>query len=119
MSDFPTLKTEAVMQYPAQKSINFSTAVVRFVDGSEQRFRQYQTALHRWVVKLDLLDETELQRLRAFFRTQSGASGSFAFTDPWDGTRYPHCSFEGDLMKDTLLDEAHGATSLSIREDRS
>ncbi|HYL37173.1 MAG TPA: DUF2460 domain-containing protein [Bryobacteraceae bacterium] len=118
MSDFPTLKTAAVMQYPAQKATNYSTAIVRFLDGSEQRFRQYQSALRRWVVKLDLLDETELHQLREFFRTQAGAAESFGFTDPWDGTRYPHCSFDGDLMKDTLLDDSHGSTSLTIREDR-
>ena len=41
MSEFPPLKTGAVMQYPAQKEARFSTTVVRFTDGSEQRFPQY------------------------------------------------------------------------------
>jgi hypothetical protein len=119
MSDFPTLKTGAVMQYPAQREIHFSTSVVRFLDGSEQRFRQYQTALHRWVVKLDLLDESELHQLREFFRTEGGATETFGFTDPWDGTRYANCSLEDDSMTDTLKDVSDGQTALTIRENRS
>ena len=33
MSDFPILKTGAVIQYPAEKATSFSTEVLRFVDG--------------------------------------------------------------------------------------
>jgi hypothetical protein len=118
MSEFPLLKTGAVLQYPAQKDLRFSTTVVRFADGSEQRFRQYETPLHRWIVQLDLLDESELNRVREFFRAQSGASGTFEFTDPWDSTNYSHCSLEDDQLMDTLLSEFDGKTSLTIRENR-
>jgi phage-related protein len=94
MSNFPTLKTGATLQYPAQRATEFSTDVVRFIDGSEQRYRGYQAPLKRWIVQLDLLDETELHVLREFFRTESGAAESFSFTDPWDGTVYPNCSLD-------------------------
>ena len=119
MSQFPTLKTGAVMQYPACKSTQFSTTVVRFMDGSEQRYRLYQTPLHRWTVQLDLLDDTELQQLRGFFRSQSGQFGSFSFTDPWDGTVYATCTLASDGMSDTLKDVFDGRTSLTIQENRS
>jgi len=79
MSDFPILKTGAILQYPAQKAIRFSTAVLRFVDGAEQRFRDYQMPLRRWTIQLDLLDENELHVLNEFFRAQSGAATG------WDG----------------------------------
>jgi len=119
MSDFPTLKTGAVLQYPAQKLNQFSTKVVQFMDGTEQRFRNYTSPLRRWVIQLDLLDETELHALREFFRTQAGAAETFAFTDPWDGTNYTACSIEQDVLSDSLEDELKGRTSLTIRENWS
>ncbi len=119
MDTFPILKTGAVMQYPARKDVQFSTTVVRFADGSEQRFRQYQAPLHRWVIQLTQLDESELSQVRQFVRTQSGASGTFEFVDPWDHTSYSSCSLENDEMQDTLLSDASGKTALTIRENRS
>jgi len=118
MSAFPSLKTGAVLQYPAQKEVRFATEVVQFIDGSEQRFRQYQTPLHRWMIRLELLDQGELQVLREFFRTQAGGAESFAFTDPWDGTIYANCSIEGEEMVQQLVDEMKGKTSLTVRQNR-
>jgi phage-related protein len=118
MSEFPVLKTGSVMQYPAQKETHFSTQVVRFVDGSEQRFRDYQRPLHRWVVRLELLDEGELHLLQEFFRTLDGPAGAFTFTDPWDGTKYPNCSFESDDMMEDFLDELKGKIALTVCENR-
>src|SRR3981081_2023082 len=118
MSDFPTLKTGAVLQYPAQKAVRFSAVVLRFTDGAEQRFRDYQAPLRRWLIRLDLLDQTELHVLREFFRAQSGAAGTFTFTDPWDSTVYLHCSFENDEMTEELLDEVKGTTALTVQENR-
>jgi hypothetical protein len=119
MSAFPTLKTGAVLQYPAQKEVRFCTNVLRFIDGSEQRFRNYQSPLHRWMIRLDLLDESELHQLQEFFRTRGGAAGSFAFTDPWDGASYENCSIQDDALMQALLDESNGKTSLTVRENRS
>ena len=119
MSQFPTLKTGAVMQYPARKATRFSTTVVRFTDGSEQRYGLYQTPLHSWTIQLELLDDSELQQLREFFRIQGGRAGSFSFTDPWDGTVYPSCTLASDDMSDTLRDVFDGITSLTIKENRS
>ena len=119
MGAFPTLKTGAVMQYPAQKELQFSTTVIRFSDGSEQRFRQYQAPLHRWMVRLDLLDESELNQVREFFRAHAGTSETFQFTDPWDSTSYEHCSLGDNEMKDTLVRESCAQTTLTIVENRS
>jgi len=117
MSNFPTLKTGATLQYPAQKATQYSTDVVRFIDGPEQRFRGYQSPLRRWVIRLDLLDQTELLVLREFFRTQSGAAGTFSFTDPWDGTVYANCSLADDQMAEQLKDEEKGQTTLTVCEN--
>ena len=48
---------------------------LQFVDGSEQRFRNYQSPLHQWVIALSLLDQSELHQLQEFFRAMVGASG--------------------------------------------
>jgi hypothetical protein len=119
MTSFPTLSTGAVLQYPASKTYGFSTQVVRFIDGSEQRFRDYPQYLQRWVVTLDLLTESELNSLREFFRVQDGAAGQFSFTDPWDGSVYPTCSLETDQMTEILVGDGRGKTALVIRENAS
>jgi hypothetical protein len=119
MSTFPTLKTGAVMQYPGQRGAGFSTTALQFVDGSEQRFCNYQAALHRWVIQLSLLDQSELQEFQEFFREIAGPAGDFAFTDPWDGTNYPSCSLASDTMTAVLAGEWNGETSLTVLENGS
>src|SRR5712692_7260296 len=91
---FPTLKTGAVAQYPATKSVCYSSRVVKFLDGSDQRYREYGTPRHKWLFPLTLLDQTELNALEQFFTSQEGQSGGFAFTDPWTHTQYPACSID-------------------------
>ena len=118
MSDFPALKTGAVVQYPAQKSLRFSTQVVRFLDGSEQRFAGYSPPLRRWTIQLNLLDEGEISRLSEFFRLQNGASGIFSFTDPWDGSVYSSCSFENSEMRVGLTGDERLSTTLVISENQ-
>jgi phage-related protein len=118
MSSFPTLKTGAVLQYPAEKEVRFATTVVRFLDGSEQRYRGYQTKLRRWIVRLDLSDQAELHLFREFFRIQAGEGNSFTFTDPWDGAQHTNCSIDGGAMTEQLMDEMKGRTSLVVRENR-
>lgn len=119
MDSFPILSTGAVLQYPASKSLRFSTQIVRFIDGSEQRFSDYPKVLRRWTVALDRLSETEMNKFREFFRIRNGAAGQFSFTDPWDGALYPNCSLENDQMAETLVEEGRGKTTLIIRENRS
>jgi hypothetical protein len=119
MADFPTLRTGAVLQYPAERALEFSTEILRFVDGSEQRFRGFGAPLRRWIVRLDLLDDAELKRLARFFDTAQGALGSFQFTDPRDGAVYANCSLEEDEMTIEFNAEQQGGTVLVIRENRT
>jgi hypothetical protein len=117
MSDFPLLKTGAVLQYPAQHAAEYSTTVLRFVDGSEQRVGNYKTPIHHWIVRLGLLDESELHAFREFFRGLSGAAQNFSFTDPWDGTIYPSCSLEDSELAEQLVGPSNATTSLRIVEN--
>jgi hypothetical protein len=117
MPTFPLLKTGAVAQYPAVREQHFATDIVRFVDGAEQRFRDYKSASHRWVITLSLLDETEVQSIRAFVSELQGAAGVFSFTDPWDQSVYERCSLEGDAAMDALTGPSDGGTQITIREN--
>ncbi|HEV8413388.1 MAG TPA: DUF2460 domain-containing protein [Bryobacteraceae bacterium] len=118
MANFPALKTGAIAQYPLDRTRRFSTQVLRFLDGSEQRFAGFGAPLKRWLIRLELLDEAELASLEEFFVEQSGRAGTFAFTDPWDGTVHASCSFEGDTMTANYRGPGDGAASVGVKENR-
>jgi phage-related protein len=118
MASFPTLKTSAVAQYPATKAVTFQNQVVRFVDGSEQRYRDCAGPLHQWVIRLNELDETEMTALEQFLESNQGSFGSFSFTDPWDNQTYHNCSFASDAMDLTSMEEMRGQTSVTVKENR-
>jgi hypothetical protein len=105
------------MQYPAEKRLVFSTRVMKFLDGSEQRFREYERVVRRWVISLDLLDGREWFEMESFFLSMQGRAGTFTFTDPWDGVEYANCSLEEDRVRISLLGEERAQLSLVIRED--
>lgn len=118
MASFPTLKTSAVAQYPASKVVTFQNQVVRFMDGSEQRYRDCAGPLHQWVIRLNELDETEMAALEQFLESNQGSFGGFSFTDPWDNQTYSNCSFADDAIDLTSVDEMRGGTSVTVRENR-
>lgn len=118
MSTFPSLKTHAVAQYPATKAIEFQNQVLRFVDGREQRYRDSAGPLPRWTIRLEALDETELAALEEFFRSNQGRFGSFDFTDPWDGQKYPNCGIQSDDLELAAIGEMRAKTSLIILQNR-
>jgi hypothetical protein len=119
VASFPALKTGVVAQYPTDRQKNFSTQVLRFLDGSEQRFPAYGATLRRWVIRLELLDEGELTNLGRFFEEQGGRAGVFSFTDPFDATVYPSCSFDADEFQAVFAGPQEGKASVTIRENRS
>jgi hypothetical protein len=116
---FPTLKTGAATQYPATKTTQYSSFVVRFLDGTDQRYRQYTPALVRWNVKLELLDESETGALEQFFLGHQGQFGTFSFVDPWTQTVYPSCSFDHGAYTFQLAGESQGTVSLTVVENRT
>ena len=118
MASFPHLKTKAVAQYPSTKTIQFQNQVLRFVDGGEQRYRDSAAPLHRWVIRLNELDEGEMAAVEGFFAANVGRFASFAFTDPWDGTQYANCSVQTDELKLASVEEMRGSTSLTVVENR-
>ena len=118
MSSFPTLKTGSALQYPATKSIQYRTQVFRFLDGTEQRYREFGSPLRQWSVQLDLLDESELASFGQFFVSAQGAFGNFSFTDPWTQEALPECSMGQHELTSELLDQARNATKLVVTENK-
>jgi len=118
VASFPALKTGAVAQYPSDRVKQTFTSVYRFIDGREQRVRNGSTALKRWVLRFDLLDEAELTAIEAFFLDQAGQFESFLFTDPWDNAVYPNCSFDDDSIVLHFDGPSKGVTQVTIRENR-
>ncbi len=118
MNEFPQLKTGAVAQYPAQRITQFSTRVLRFIDGSEQRYREFSGPLRRWVIELKSLDDEEMEALEAFFLSEQGGYGTFCFVDPWDETEYSDCSLENPVAFFDFTEFHDGRTRLVVRQNR-
>jgi phage-related protein len=118
MATFPQLKTGAVVQYPITRQEQFRNQTVRFVDGTEQRYRDGGGARQRWEIHFNGLDEGELAAIEEFFLASQGAFGSFAFADPWDGHVYEDCSLELDELLVTTMAEMRGLTQLRVVRNR-
>ena len=116
MATFPQLKTGGVAQYPLRRSIRQRVDAVAFLDGSEQRCA-ITRPLRAWVVRLDLLDEQEMNTLKTFIDEEQGACGRFQFTDPADGILYPSCSLDADSCDYKLVSQGRARTELTIREN--
>ncbi len=117
MSAFPLLKTGAVAQYPATRTAGYATQAFRFLDGTQQKFPLRGAAATTWIIKLDLLDDTEMAEVCGFFQSQQGRFGTFSFTDPWDGSVHPNCSFESDDLPLALDGEARATLQVTIKEN--
>lgn len=114
---FPVLKTSALAQYPATRAARYDTEVIEFIDGSEQRYRKRKKPANRWIIRLDLLDETEMGELVQFFSTAQGRAGRFEFEDPWTGAVHKDCSLEIDELLTELAGETRVATVLVLRDN--
>lgn len=119
MSEFPRLKTGAVAQYPLAKIKKYATEVFRFLDGSEQRCRDYSAPLRRWIIQLNQLDEQEMAQIEEFFRARQGQASTFSFTDPWTGEEHPACSLEDADLISQYAEPGRGSATLVVREERA
>jgi hypothetical protein len=117
MAAFPQLKTGAICQYPLGRNAHFQTEVIQFGDGSEQRYRDFKSALREWVIGLELLTEGELAGLESFYWANGGAAGTFEFTDPFDGEVHPVCEFDASV-RFVFEGPGRGSTSIVVRERR-
>lgn len=119
MTAFPLLNTGAVAQYPLERNLRTATQVLRFLDGSEQKYRGLAGPLHAWRVQLDQLDDVERAAIEAFFIAQQGAVQPFAFTDPWDDKVYPNCRLGAEEVVTLELKEMQARVTIEILENHA
>ena len=118
MATFPKLNTGVVAQYPLSRRTAFQNQTLTFVDGKRQRYRDAGAARLRWDIALTELDEGELAEIEEFFLANQGAFGSFAFTDPVDGTAYDDCSLQADGLDVTTVEEMRCATTVTVVQNK-
>jgi hypothetical protein len=116
MATFPQLSTGAVTQYSAPFAISQTVQVIRFLDGSDQRCLLQGKGLRRWLIHLELLNETEIQQIESFFKTQQGDDTSFTFPDPFSGTNIPNCKLEAPTLISDYLGPDVNSTSFWVIE---
>lgn len=116
MARFPKLKTGVVAQYPAVREQRYGTEIHRFLDSSEQRYRDRAAGRKRWVLQLEQLDETETARLARFFEEQQGRLAVFEFEDPWTGTVVEKCRFGEDRFPMVEHCESRCSLQLTVEE---
>ena len=114
MANFPVLKTGPLAQYPLSYGARFETQSVRFMDGSQQRFRLFGNPLRMWAIKLEQLDDEELSAVIAFVEQQGSAT--FPFTDPVTGEQVATCVISGEQFDAVMNGEMNGQTTIQIEE---
>jgi hypothetical protein len=116
MANFPQLSSGAVTQYPTPLAAGQGVMVVRFLDGSDQRCLLQGRALRQWLINLNLLNESEMQQVEAFFATQQGNYSAFSFPDPFTGTSVPNCRIGSPLLQTNYISPDITGTAFWIIE---
>ena len=118
MAGFPVLKTGAVVQYPLTRTAAFQNQMLTFLDGTQQRYRDSAGLRARWEIRLTELDAGEMAAMEEFFLANQGTFGSFAFTDPVDGTVYSNCSLRVDALDIATAEEMREATKVTVVQNK-
>jgi len=115
---FPALKSGAITQYPSAVHLKHATEVLRYVDGSEQRWREQGATARSWQIHLGMIGEQEIAAVEEFFAARQGGFGQFAFTDPWDGVTHQNCSFDEDTLRADFFGDDWASSTLLIRTNK-
>ncbi len=116
MANFPLLSSGAVTQYPTGLTNGQAVQVIRFLDGSDQRYMSQGKILRQWQIRLNLLNDTEIDQLEGFFTAQQGDYSSFTFPDPVSGTNVVNCRLASPGLVSEYLGVDVSATSLVVME---
>ncbi len=116
MAAFPILSSGAISQYPTESYSSRSVGIIRFLDGSDQRFLRTGRRLRRWRVELSLLTDSEISALQAFFSAQKGMFSSFTFTDPASKAQVSNCRVGNSEMIAEYVSGNANSTSFWIME---
>ena len=116
MANFPKLSTGAITQYPVGLTSGQSVQAIRFLDGSDQRYLMHKGPLRQWQIRLEMLNETEIQQFEAFFTDVQGDYATFDFPDPFSGTFVPLCRLGAPGQVSEYFGVNRSTTSLWVME---
>jgi phage-related protein len=116
MATFPTLNSGAVTQYPMSVTYGQSVQVIRFLDGSDQRFLNQGRQYRKWQIRLDLLNESEMNQLEAFFLAQQGEYSIFDFPDPLSNQTVSNCRLGTAEITGDFVGVDRGSSTLWVIE---
>jgi hypothetical protein len=116
MATFPVLSSGAIAQYPIPLTTGQAAQVIRFLDGSDQRYLAQGKILRSWEIRLDLLNEAEIKRIEEFFSLQQGDYSRFNFPDPFTAIDVPNCRLGSAGLVSDYLDLDASSTSLWVVE---
>jgi hypothetical protein len=116
MATFPALSSGAIAQYPIGNYAARTTQVIRFLDGSDQRCIVRARPVRWWVVKLSLLNDSELAQIEEFFTAQQGSFGLFDFPDPFSNQTVTNCRFAAPELVTEYEGADQGSTDLIVME---
>jgi Conserved hypothetical protein 2217 (DUF2460) len=116
MATFPALSSGSTVQYPLQTNAARTTQVIRFLDGTDQRCIVRARPMRWWVVKITLLNDSELAQMEEFFVTQQGNFGRFDFTDPSSGEIVPNCRLVSPELVSLYQGADQGSMELTVME---
>jgi hypothetical protein len=116
VATFPLLSSGAITQYPIPLTTGQAVQIIRFLDGSDQRYLAQGKMLRSWEIRLDLLNESEIQRIEEFFTLQQGDYSRFTFADPFTGSDVPNCRLGAAGLVSDYLGVDASSTSLWVLE---
>ena len=114
--EFPLLSSGAVTQYGSLIGFVWPAQVIRFVDGTDQRFLACGNVFRRWAIDLRLLNESEVASMEEFFNNALGEYSTFTFPDPISGTNVPNCRIGAPELISDYQDVEIAATSMWVVE---
>jgi len=114
--EFPKLSSGAVTQYGTPVGFSSPTQIIRFLDGTDQRFLARGRILRRWLIELRLLNESEIAAMEVFFNTAKGEYSEFGFPDPISGATIANCRIGAPELISDYQDVDVAATSLWVVE---
>jgi hypothetical protein len=98
--------------------MRYHNAILRFLDGTEQRVPQRRAQLE-WHLEFDDLTEQEVRTLADFFEECQGTIGAFRFEDPWTGELLEGCVFAQEEIEFQWLEPGRAKTSIHLRRKGS
>ena len=116
MADYPTLASGRTFLAPLVRTTRYPVKVLRFADGSEQRYRTAK-ALERFVLQHQGITTADRDALATFFAARKGDYEQFSLV--MDGVTYAYMKFESSEFSATQRVDHLWDVSLVLKQWRA